>query len=267
MRDKKFYLTILLVFFCCFLVKAQSGEEVYVYKDSDINIEHSAEKLLPVTAQAVNEPDDDTIKINSYGIINDSAEVLKKSPDFAYAKNLDSILKQLQKKQLTEEKREPPTNSWLEVFFFSPITKFFFWGLACLFIGFILHRLFFTEGFFQRRTVSTNLTVLPDEDEHLSATTDYTKLIAQAFTSNNFRLAVRYHYLQTLQKLAAKGEIQFAVDKTNYQYVRELIDKPYKNQFARLTLIYEYAWYGGFATDEILFAAIQTNFKNFNDLV
>ena len=90
MRDKKFYLTILLVFFCCFLVKAQSGEEVYVYKDSDINIEHSAEKLLPVTAQAVNEPDVDTIKINSYGIINDSAEVLKKSPDFAYAKNLDS---------------------------------------------------------------------------------------------------------------------------------------------------------------------------------
>ena len=267
MRDKKFFLTVLLVFFCSFLVKAQSSGEIYVYKDSDINIEHSAEKILPPPPHEDVELNDDTIKINNYGIVGDSAEVLKKSPDFAYAKNLDSILKKLQKKELAEEKKETPANSWLEAFFFSPVTKFFFWGIACLFIGFILHRLFFTEGFFQRRTISTNLTVLPDEEEHLSASTDYIKLIAQAVTNNNYRLAVRYHYLQTLQKLAAKGEIQFSVDKTNYQYVRELYDKPYKNQFARLTLIYEYAWYGGFATDEILFAAIQTNFKTFNDLV
>ena len=268
MRCKFLSITFLLVFFCSFLVKAQSSDDDYVYKDSTVNIENIVEKKSNDSSKIDKRNITDTsLQVNQYSLINDSAEALKNTPDFAYAKNLDSILKLLQKEELSEGKPVRKKSSWLELFFFSPITKIFFWLIGCLFIGFILYRLFFTEGFFKKRTLQTNVTILKEEEEHLSATTDYSKLILQAIAGKHYRLAIRYHYLQTLQKLSAKEIILFSVDKTNHQYVSELSDKPYKNEFVRLTIAYEYAWYGGFVTDEAMFNSIQTNFKNFNDLI
>lgn len=268
MRDQKVFILIWGIFFCSFLAKAQSSADEYVYKDSTSTIEKIIEKKsIHGEATGKNNSVETAVQVNDYAILNDSLKSLKNTPDFAYAKNLDSLLKVLQKEESNADQTEQSTPSPLEFFFSSPITKIFFWSVACLFIGFILHRLFYAEGFFQRHTLKTIVTVLPDEAEHLSATTDYSKFIDLAILNKNYRLAVRYHYLQTLQKLAAKGSIQFAADKTNYQYVKELADKPYKNEFARLTLAYEYAWYGGFVTDEILFTALQANFKNFNNLL
>ena len=250
------------------MLKAQSSNDDYVYKDSTINIENIVEKKYPEGNTAIKKIFADTsLLVNQYSLINDSAEALKNTTDFAYAKNLDSILKLLQKEELNQGKTVRRKSSWLELFFFSPITKIFFWLIGCLFIGFILHRLFFTEGLFQRGTLKTSITVLKDEEEQLSATTDYLKLISQAVIGKNYRLAVRYHYLQTLQKLYAKELIIFSVDKTNHQYVTELYNKPFKDEFVRLTRAYEYSWYGGFVTDEMIFNSIQTNFKNFNDLI
>ena len=266
MRCKFLFIIFLLVFFCTFLLKAQSSNDDYVYKDSIVNKENIIEKKSISPGKIVKKDFSDTsLQINPYSLVSDSAEALKNTTDFAYAKNLDSILKLLQKEELSEGKTVRRKSSWLELFFVSPITKIFFWMIGCLFIGFILHRLFFTEGFFQPRTLQTNITFLKEEEEHLSASADYSKLIIQAVANKNYRLAVRYHYLQTLQILSAKEIILFTVDKTNYQYVTELFNKPYKNEFVRLTKAYEYTWYGGFVTDEITYDTIENNFKNFND--
>ena len=268
MRFKFLSITFLLIFFCTFFLKAQSRDDDYIYKDSTVDIENNIEKKSSSNSIILKKNNTDTaLQVNQYSLINDSAEALKNTSDFAYAKNLDSILKLLQKEELSEGKPVRKKASWLELFFFSPVTKIFFWLIACLFIGFILHRLFFTEGFFKRSTLQANVTVLKEEEEHLSATTDYLKLIQQAVSNKNYRLAVRYHYLQTLQKLSAKEIILFSVDKTNHQYITELSAKSYKNEFVQLTLAYEYAWYGGFVTDEMIFKSLQTNFKNFYDLI
>ena len=266
MKFKFLLITFLLLFFCGFLIKAQSSDDDYVKKDSTVNTENIVEKKSIGSGKIIKKVFSDTSsQVNPYSLISDSAEALKNTTDFAYAKNLDSILKLLQKEELSEGKTVRRKSSWLELFFISPVTKIFFWIIGCLFIGFILHRLFFTEGFFQRQTLQTNVTVLKEEEEHLSASADYSKLIIQAIANKNYRLAVRYHYLQTLQKLSAKEIILFTADKTNYQYVTELFNKPYKNEFVRLTKAYEYAWYGGFVTDETMYNTIENNFKNFND--
>ena len=139
--------------------------------------------------------------------------------------------------------------------------------VAVVFVSFILYKLFFTEGFFQKTYAKIKVNGMPDETEHLSGNTDYGKLINQAISVKNYRMAVRYHYLQSLQKLSSKAVIQFAPDKTNYQYVRELSGKTYKNAFASLTLHYEYVWYGEFEVDENIFNAIQNKFKQFNNEV
>ena len=267
MKCSKFFIILYLLFFCCrFAVAQDSG---YVYKDSSvINADSLATSSLAAEIKKNEflniDATDTAVRINQLSGVNDSAEALKNAAAFAYAKNLDSILKAVQKKQAAQTTPAKEHTSWLENFFFSSVTKLFFWILAALFTGFILYKLFFTRGFFQRPATISNVTVVPMQQEQAFAATDYNKLITQSVINKNYRLAVRYHYLQTLQKLATKGAIQFTADKTNYKYINELACKPFRDQFVALTLHYEYAWYGGFTTDEIMFAGIQNNFKQFN---
>ncbi len=258
-----------LLIFCSLYCRAQETD--YVYADSSVmQADSVSAKALAFDIKKKGQMQeeivaDSAVRKSQLLVVNDSAEALKNASSFAYAKNLDSLLKELQKTEQTKTKSSSVNLSWLARFFFSPVTKVFFWILACLFIGFILYKLFFTKGIFQRPTATSNVTnIHVEEEEHMLATTDYNKLIAQATTAQNYRLAIRYHYLQALQKLSLKNAIQFAPEKTNYQYVTELTNKPYKNEFASLTLNYEYAWYGGFEVSESIFFAIQNNFKQFN---
>ncbi|MEO5892200.1 MAG: hypothetical protein ABIQ31_18275 [Ferruginibacter sp.] len=260
--------------FCC-----EAQDNNYVYKDSAILYEDSAAAQAPVvdlTAPAQSSNDNETgdeyiadtvLRVNELFVEPDSIRSLQNSRPFAYAKNLDSLLKQYKQNVAKEDVQENTEPSWLGSFFLSSITVYFFWILAGVFICFILYKLFFAEGFFQRSYARINVTALPEEQENLSATADYGKLINQALANRNYRLAVRYHYLQSLQKLSTKGVIQFAADKTNYQYVRELSGKAYKNSFASLTLNYEYVWYGEFEVNENIYQAIQDKFKQFNSEV
>ncbi|MEJ7586444.1 MAG: hypothetical protein WKI04_02660 [Ferruginibacter sp.] len=204
---------------------------------------------------------------NQLSVERDSIRALKNSKSFAYAKNLDTLLYKYQQSMAKENIDAKKNISWLARLLLSPFTKYFFWLVAVVFVSFILYKLFFAEGFFQRRYARLNVTVLPGEKENLSMDADYEKLIAHAVVNRNFRLGIRYHYLQTLKKLSTKRAIQFAADKTNYQYVRELAGKPYKNSFASLTVDYEYVWYGEFEVDETIFSAIQDKFKRFNSEV
>lgn len=254
-----------LVVFCCFKSTAQDTN--YVYRDSsllNVNVDDTA-ATQDTSDEDNDEYEADTVlKNNQLFIEPDSVSVLKRSKSFAYAKNLDSLLNAYQLSLRKQEQPDEKKLSWLEAILFSSVTVYFFWLLAISFIAFILFKLFFTQGFFQRPYAKTNVTALPDEALHSLADTDYGKLIAQAVGSGDYRMAVRYHYLQTLQKLAAKGVIEFTPDKTNHQYVMELLGKPYKNAFALLTLHYEYVWYGEFEIDATIFEMVQTKFKQFN---
>jgi hypothetical protein len=269
MKCRKYLIILILMFICRLQAAAQDSE--YVYKDVTVlHADSVAAASLEKETQTYNAPAEpevtDTFLQNKQLLIyKDSAEGLKKDAAFNYARNLDSILIALQKKQLAHQQPEKPVSSWSEKFFFSPATKIFFSALACFFIGFIVYKLFITEGVFQRHTVRDAVTVLPEAEEEIFASADYGKLIAQATADENYPLAIRYHYLQTLQKLAAKNIIQFTPDKTNYGYVRELAGKPYRDQFAALTNSYEYAWYGKFDISAAMFSGIREKFKQFNN--
>lgn len=258
------------IILCCLVlmcyVNGAAQDTNYVYRDTSL-LKINAEDTV---AQDGNADDDesyeaDTVLKNNLLVIEpDSVAALKRSKPFAYAKNLDSLLAAYQLSLRKQQQPERKTLSWLEAILLSPFTRYFFWLLAGAFILFILNKLYFTEGFFQRPSAKTSVTALPDEAEHLLADTDYSTLIAKAVSTGNYRMAVRYQYLQTLQRLAAKGLIEFAPEKTNYQYVLELSGKPYKNAFASVTLHYEYVWYGEFEIDANIYEMVQTKFKQFN---
>ncbi len=257
------------MFICCLHTVAQDSE--YVYKDSTIlSADSIVTKKLAIDTKKNNSANDNelfdtTLQNKQFAIFKDSAEGLKKEEALKYAKNLDSILIALQKQQKALQRSEKPSLSWLERFFFSFETKIFFYIFSCIFIGFIVYKLFIAEGIFQWQTTANKVTVLPDEEILQFALINYDKLLSLATENKNYSLAIRYHYLQTLQKLAAKNVIQFTPDKTNYEYLREMFDKPYKNEFASLTLQYEYVWYGKFDTSEAMFVTIQKKFKQFNN--
>ncbi|MEO6723617.1 MAG: DUF4129 domain-containing protein [Ferruginibacter sp.] len=271
-----FYRSVILILLSLlFVVNATAQDNRYVYKDTSIVDADSVETNVVVADNSGDEAvetaaivyADTSLRYNQLTLERDSVEALKKLKALAYAKNLDSLLYQYQKGRKVEESEAKSSGSWLSNFFGSALTQYFFWLLAGVFIIFILYKLFFTQGFFQRSYAKAKVLETVDEREALSAETDFSKLIAQALGNKNYRLAIRYHYLQLLQKLTQKGIIEFTPDKTNYEYVTELSGKSYKKDFAAITLHYEYAWYGEFEIDEQTFGAIQNKFKQLNNLL
>lgn len=209
----------------------------------------------------------DTSLVQNRNILSpDSIALLKNTPQFGYAKNLDSLLRDYKKKQELKPKEtvSDTDSSWIISFFTSKITQFLFWTLAVFFIGFIVYKLFFSGGFFQRQTTRVKINPSEEDDDRQLKDHNYDALIAAAKKQLDYRLATRYLYLRLLQKLTASGAIEFAVDKTNTEYMRELTGKPYKQEVAALTLNYEYVWYGEFAIDATVFARLETRFKNIN---
>ena len=110
-------------------------------------------------------------------------------------------------------------------------------------------------------------------EEEVTGESDFDTLIRQSAAKGNYRLAIRYQYLKLLHRLADKHFIEMAADKTNYQYVRELssrgpaVNQQFQNDFASLTLNYEYVWYGEFGVDDVIYNRIARGFNDFNQKI
>jgi hypothetical protein len=92
---------------------------------------------------------------------------------------------------------------------------------------------------------------------------DFPLLIGKAEIQGNFRLAVRYQYLQLLATLAVNGKIELREGKTNHEYIRELNNKAPGNIFSQLVYGFEFVWYGEFLPDENQYFQISSAFDEF----
>lgn len=100
-----------------------------------------------------------------------------------------------------------------------------------------------------------------DETDHEAIA--YDAHIQQAIAEGKLRLAVRLMYLQTIKVLAEKEIIVYSKDKTNAAYLRSLSQTQWHKPFARLTVDYEYIWYGEVPLNGDQFSTIQGQFKQF----
>ena len=208
---------------------------------------------------------DTTLYFSRPAMAADSIEAWKSAKEFAYVKDMDSLLLAAKKKEhKAEENTDDSGPNWLERLLSSAGIKIFFEFLAVFFVLFILFKLFLSEGAFRRKTMTSTTGSAEVEQEVITSDSDLEVLIRQALQAGNYRLAVRYKYLQTLYKLAAKKMLELAADKTNYQYVREISNQNYQNDFAALTLNYEYVWYGEFEIEENIYKRIEAGFSQFN---
>ena len=199
----------------------------------------------------------DTLKQNFRSVVYDSIQAINADKGFYYKNYLDSLLRATELKQAKQKRPVDLQGKG----FFNSIFGIIFWILAVGLFGYLVYRLFlsnsalFTRG---RKNITSDSKIALEED-----TNDPDVLLRNAIRSGNYRLAVRYLYLQVLDKLAERKIIEINSNKTNFEYVNETRKHKFANEFASLTLKYEYVWYGEYPVDEKLFAQLQSNFTQF----
>ena len=91
---------------------------------------------------------------------------------------------------------------------------------------------------------------------HLS----YTKLIQNAEKVKDYRSAIRLMFLQTLKLLSDTNAIHYQPDYTNLDYLQQLNQSKYYNEFFNVMHNYEYVWYGKFDISTEQYTVIKNNF-------
>jgi hypothetical protein len=222
----------------------------------------------------------DTLKQSYRSVVYDSVFAINNDKGFYYRKYIDSLLRasqvkienmnarQISKDSLEKIRREKGKDQRQQndddngFFVFDSALGVIFWIIAIAIFGFIIFKLFLNNSSFfsrSRKNISNDIDVTEDTDP-----TDIDELLRNAIKAGNYRLAVRYLYLQTLTRLSERKLIGINSNKTNYEYVNEVRKHKFANEFASLTLKYEYVWYGEYPVDEKLFEQLQDGFNQFN---
>lgn len=192
----------------------------------------------------------DTLQSIYRPVPQDTLAVINSDKRFYYKTYLDSLLRA--SNNFKPVKRNLPGG----------LFRWFIWMAAIGIFVYLIYKLFLGQSavFVRNRKNINGKTNIADEE----MPDDPDSLIENAMAAGNYRLAVRYLYLKTLKTLADRKYIEISSNKTNYEYVREVRKHSFANDFASLTLEYEYTWYGEYPLDEKLFAQVHSGFISFN---
>lgn len=221
----------------------------------------------------------DTLKSEFRTVVYDSVLAINSDKGFYYKRYMDSLLRSTEVKlnkakakqyqdSLEKANRRGSRQSGSQdadsggSFIYNSFFSVFFWIGAIGLLAFLIFKLFLSNSFIfsrNRKNISVDIDTTADAE-----TNDPDTLLRDAIRSGNYRHAVRYLYLQTLRQLYERKLIEIGSNKTNYEYVNEVRKQKFANEFASLTLQYEYVWYGEYPVDEGLFSHIQDGFIQFN---
>lgn len=81
---------------------------------------------------------------------------------------------------------------------------------------------------------------------------NFDEAIRKAEKSGQWRLAVRLIYLYALKNLADQELIIVKKGKTNHEYLYEIHDVGFKQNFSELSFMFDYTWYGHFEANKEL---------------
>lgn len=186
----------------------------------------------------------------------DTMQAIASRPQYGYMRYIDSLLRANNKAVASA----PKSFSGSPVFSRGWI-RGILWAAAIIALLVIAYQIFQNQ-----RQLFVKNQRLPSNDEPLKAAEGphRQQRLQQAIAQQNFRLATRYLFIDTLALLAEKGHLTMLHDKTNQQYFSELQEGELKKQFAHLMLHYEYVWYGEFLPTPNQFNTIRTAYQQFH---
>lgn len=251
----------LLVIFACLLTMGA------VAQDIDTQSPY-ADTVLTEQAYDTAVPDiqsDTILEIRQIAFSADTVNRWKREKDYAYMRHIDSLLRQ-EKMRWDKDQRKPVRyqpnflDRLLQYQFFTILL----WVIAIAVVGFLVYKLFLGKGIFER-TSREQVSVQEVAETVIDHTfNDLPHAIQQAIAKADYRLAIRYQFLYTLQQLEARHRLQLSPDKTNYGYVKE-IDAALRPAFAALVLRYEFAWYGKIPVSDSQYRETEKLFHQFRN--
>lgn len=208
-------------------------------------------------------PIDTSVISRIRSISSDTLALIKRDKGFYYQTYLDSLLR-AEQGQIKPKKRREPVNLPDASGFFSLFT-YLLWAIGIGILLFVLYKLFLSkQGLFVSNRKNLDASIETNEEEEVSPD-QYESLIKKAAAEGNYRLAVRYLYLQSLHQLSEKGYVTIGTEKTNYQYLNEIRKRSsfVGSSFSPLTLKYEYIWYGEYEITNTAYFLLEKDFKEF----
>ena len=252
---------LLLLFIFTAIVQAQSSSD-YVYIDSTL-----AETDTAQNEDNYNVAPDTFLTKNTLHITQSWLTIVRSDKDVAYSTTLQTKLQQLQKETAEKQQKTSNNTSWLASIFTSIITQAIFWVLGAILILFVLYKLYNAGSFFTNNGKKAAIVHHVNDINSSSGSEDVQQSLLAAKSNKNYRLAIRYLFLQTLQKLAVQNIITLHADKTNQFYLQQVYGKPYALDFSVLIQTYEYVWYGAYTIDEDKFVQLEDKFHLFNQRI
>lgn len=129
---------------------------------------------------------------------------------------------------------------------------------------FVIIRLLYKYDVFKTaKSKPQQLSIQLSDDEKIVKSNNIDDYLKQAIQEKDFRMAVRYLYLNVLRQLEIKQYIRYTKDKTNNDYINEVEKTPLGNEFKRLTYYYDFIWYGEYPINETFYFKLENEFNDF----
>lgn len=247
-------LALLLLLSCCAFAQEDVPEE------PDTTVTRTTIEVGPVESVQSDEPnyqfttigEMDSIRLQLRKVPDSVVKELQNDADFWYA-NADLEKKEPEESRPARRIRDNEGPSWVSTVL---------WVLVVgVFLTIVIYYMAESGLFRRRRKIVTdeghNMEEMPEDIFAIN----YQKEIDKAIANSDYRLAVRLQYLRILKQLTNRNLIRYEQDKTNMDYLMQLHNTAYYQDFFRVTLHYEYSWYGQFAvssqTYELILQDIQ----------
>lgn len=160
---------------------------------------------------------------------------------------------------------EKPKSNALGKFLSSGFFSLLLYGFVAFFIGFIVYHIFKNSNFNYFKSKPKSDKFSTEEWDDVTHFSDWEESLKTALSKEDYRLATRILYRQTLQKLNTANWIEYKLDKTNWEYVQKLKDTKLGDSFKELTRYFDYIWYGQFEIEKESFLTIQNLFIKFQN--
>ena len=246
-------LALVSIFFMCMVANAQELDSLTINVDSLNNIEVIEEEVTYSKFNTI--INDDLKSVSRRSVDTASINKLKKDEAFWY---INEAPKKEEKKPIKDYSIASWQNkTWLRNLLWVLVVG----GFIAVLIWFLIAS---DVRLFRKSPAPIHNT---EDNEELTTDNifdiDYEMGIQKAILSNNYRMAIRLMYLQTLKELAIRNIIQYKQQRTNSEYLMQLFNTIYYKDFFRLTRNFEYSWYGKFEVTKPSFEVIKTEFSSF----
>ncbi len=131
--------------------------------------------------------------------------------------------------------------------------------IALIIIYLYFRKTHFNTLNFKNKNIDTSILALQDKDIH---EINFDKLIAKALKDKDYKLAIRYQYLNMLKRLNEAELIHWQAYKTNFDYYLEIKPRELKEHFRELSILFEYVWYGKSSIQQEDYNEIEQEYKD-----